>query len=163
MGSGLYSWVKTGEVKAEGNSITEGIGQATTVPGNLDVARGVIDDAVQVADPEALEQIFELQAQEGLSVGGSAGINVMAAILVARADGARPYGSYGSLRRRGALSKQAVQPGIPAGAEPAGAFLVGGIAKATTASGLERRRWNCSSSPAPSASATRRGPPGWRR
>ena len=37
MGSGLYSWVKTGEVKAEGNSITEGIGQATTVPGNLEV------------------------------------------------------------------------------------------------------------------------------
>jgi cysteine synthase len=87
MGSGLYSWVKTGEVKAEGNSITEGIGQATTVPGNLEVARGVIDDAVQVADPEALEQIYELQAQEGLSVGGSTGINVMAAILVARAMG----------------------------------------------------------------------------
>ncbi|HYI82815.1 MAG TPA: cysteine synthase A [Acetobacteraceae bacterium] len=87
MGSGLHSWVKTGEVKAEGNSITEGIGQATTVPGNLEVARGVIDDAVQVADPEALEQIYELQAQEGLSVGGSTGINVMAAILVARALG----------------------------------------------------------------------------
>jgi cysteine synthase len=51
------------------------------------VARGVIDDAVQVADPEALEQIYELQAQEGLSVGGSTGINVMAAILVARAMG----------------------------------------------------------------------------
>ena len=57
------------------------------MPGNLEVARGVIDDAVQVADPEALEQIFELQAQEGLSVGGSAGINVMAAIRVARAMG----------------------------------------------------------------------------
>jgi cysteine synthase A len=87
MGSGLYSWVKTGEVKAEGNSITEGIGQASNVPGNLEVARGVIDDAVQVPDPEALEQVFDLQQHEGLSVGGSAGINVAAAMRVARQMG----------------------------------------------------------------------------
>ena len=87
MGSGLYSWVKTGEVKAEGNSITEGIGQASNVPGNLEVARGVIDDAVQVPDPEALEQVFDLLRHEGLSIGGSAGINVAAAIRVARAMG----------------------------------------------------------------------------
>jgi cysteine synthase A len=87
MGSGLYSWIKTGEVKAEGNSITEGIGQATAVPGNLEVGRALIDDAVQVADPEALEQVFDLQQHEGISVGGSAGINVAAAIRVARAMG----------------------------------------------------------------------------
>jgi cysteine synthase len=87
MGSGLYSWVKTGEVKAEGTSITEGIGQATAVPGNLEPARGVIDDAVQVPDPEALDQVFDLQQHEGLSVGGSAGINVAAAVRVARAMG----------------------------------------------------------------------------
>jgi len=87
MGSGLYSWIKTGEVKAEGNSITEGIGQASNVPGNLEAGRGVIDDAVQVADPEALEQVFDLQQHEGLSVGGSAGINVAAAVRVARAMG----------------------------------------------------------------------------
>ena len=87
MGSGLYSWVKAGEMKAEGNSITEGIGQASNVPGNLEVARGVIDDAVQVPDPEALEQVFDLLQHEGLSVGGSAGINVAAAIRVAREMG----------------------------------------------------------------------------
>ena len=87
MGSGLYSWVKTGEVKAEGNSITEGIGQASNVPGNLEAGRPFIDDAVQVADPEALEQVFDLQQHEGLSVGGSAGINVAAAIRVAREMG----------------------------------------------------------------------------
>ena len=87
MGSGLYSWVKTGEVKAEGNSITEGIGQATAVPGNLEPARGVIDDAEQVPDPEALEQVYDLLQHEGLSVGGSAGINVAAAIRVARQMG----------------------------------------------------------------------------
>ena len=87
MGSGLYSWVKTGEVKAEGNSITEGIGQASNVPGNLEVARGVIDDALQVPDPEALEQVYDLLQHEGLSIGGSAGINVAAAIRVARQMG----------------------------------------------------------------------------
>ncbi len=87
MGSALFSWIKTGVLKAEGNSITEGIGQAARVPGNLEIAREFIDDAVQVADPEALEQVFDLQIHEGISVGGSAGINVAAAIRVARAMG----------------------------------------------------------------------------
>jgi cysteine synthase len=84
MGSGLHSWIKTGTVAAEGNSITEGIGQASTVPGNLEAGRPYIDDAVQIADPEALAQVYDLQAHEGISVGGSAGINVAAAIRVAR-------------------------------------------------------------------------------
>jgi cysteine synthase A len=87
MGSGMYSWIKTGEVKAEGNSITEGIGQASAVPGNLEHGRASIDDAVQVDDPTALEQVFDLQLHEGISVGGSAGINVAAAIAVARQMG----------------------------------------------------------------------------
>ena len=87
LGSGLYSWVTTGDVKAEGNSITEGIGQASTVPGNLEVGRDLIDAAEQISDPEALEQVFDLQQHEGISVGGSAGINVAAAIRVARAMG----------------------------------------------------------------------------
>ena len=87
MGSGLYAWIKTGVVKAEGTSITEGIGQASVAPGNLTVGREFIDDAVQVADPEALELIFDLQLHEGLSLGGSAGINVAAAIRVARQMG----------------------------------------------------------------------------
>ena len=87
MGSGLHSWIKTGEVKAEGNSITEGIGQASTVPGNLESGRALIDDAVQVSDPEALEQVYDLLLHEGLSIGGSAGINVAAAMRVARAMG----------------------------------------------------------------------------
>ncbi len=87
MGSALFSWVKTGTLKAEGNSITEGIGQAARVPGNLEPFRSMIDDAVQVPDPEALEQVFDLQIHEGLSVGGSAGINVAAAIQVARQMG----------------------------------------------------------------------------
>ncbi len=88
LGSALYSWVKTGIVKpSEGNSITEGIGQAARVPGNLEPARPFIDDAEMIADDEALAQIFDLQQHEGISVGGSAGINVAAAIRVARAMG----------------------------------------------------------------------------
>ncbi|PZW49073.1 cysteine synthase A [Humitalea rosea] len=84
-GSGLYSWVKTGEMKAEGSSITEGIGQSSKVPGNLEGAP--IDDAVRIEDPEALELCFELLLKEGLSIGGSAALNVAAAIRVAKAMG----------------------------------------------------------------------------
>jgi cysteine synthase len=87
MGSALYSWAKTGELKFEGNSITEGIGQAARAPGNLESARALIDDAVQIDDTEMLEQVFDLQIHEGISVGGSSGINVAAAIRVARALG----------------------------------------------------------------------------
>jgi cysteine synthase A len=86
-GSGLHSWVQTGEVKAEGSSITEGIGQAARAPGNLAAAREVIDDSLRVEDAEALEQVFDLMLHEGLAVGGSAGLNVAAAIRVARALG----------------------------------------------------------------------------
>jgi cysteine synthase A len=83
-GSGLASWVKTGEVKAEGSSITEGIGQAARAPGNLASGRAAIDDALRIEDAEALEQVFDLLLHEGISVGGSAGLNVAAAVRVAR-------------------------------------------------------------------------------
>jgi cysteine synthase len=80
-GSGLYGWVKNGDLTVTGSSITEGIGQSR-VPENLNNV--LIDDAVRISDPEALEQIFDLLINEGISVGGSAGINVAAAIQVAR-------------------------------------------------------------------------------
>jgi cysteine synthase A len=83
-GSGLYGWVKTNDLSVSGTSITEGIGQSR-VPGNLEGAP--IDDAERIPDAEALEQIFDLLIHEGLSVGGSAGINVAAAIRVARTLG----------------------------------------------------------------------------
>lgn len=87
MGSSLYSWVKTGELKPEGNSITEGIGQAARVPGNLIGDRNLIDDAVQVTDEEALAQVFDLLVHEGICVGGSAGLNIAAAVKIARQMG----------------------------------------------------------------------------
>ncbi len=83
-GSGLCGWVKSGDLTVTGSSITEGIGQSR-VPGNLEGAP--IDDAERIPDTEALEQVFDLLIHEGLSVGGSAGLNVAAAIRVARALG----------------------------------------------------------------------------
>jgi cysteine synthase A len=80
-GSALYGWVKSGGLTVEGSSITEGIGQSR-VPGNLEGAP--IDDAVRIPDAEALEQVFSLLKDEGISVGGSAGINIAAAIRVAK-------------------------------------------------------------------------------
>ncbi len=80
-GSGLYGWVKSGDLSVQGSSITEGIGQSR-VPGNLEGA--AIDDAMRIPDAEALEAVFSLLKHEGLSVGGSAGLNVAAAIRVAR-------------------------------------------------------------------------------
>ena len=84
LGSGLYGWVKSGDLSIEGSSITEGIGQSR-VPDNL--AGVAIDDAERIPDAEALEQIFDVLIHEGLSVGTSAGINIAAAIRVAKAMG----------------------------------------------------------------------------
>jgi cysteine synthase A len=80
-GSALYHYYKHGELKAEGDSITEGIGQGR-ITKNLEGAP--IDDAVQVTDHEALPIIFDLLSEEGLVVGGSTGINIAGAIKVAR-------------------------------------------------------------------------------
>jgi cysteine synthase len=84
MGSGLYHFVKHGEVKAEGDSVTEGIGNGR-VTQNL--AGAPIDDAVQIDDPAALRILFRLLKEEGLYLGGSTGINVAAAMRVAREMG----------------------------------------------------------------------------
>ena len=81
MGSGLYHYVKHGEVRAEGNSVTEGIGNGR-VTKNLEGAP--IDDAIRVDDPAAFAMIFRLLIEEGLYLGGSTGINVAAAVQVAR-------------------------------------------------------------------------------
>lgn len=84
MGSGLYSYVKTGEIKPEGNSVTEGIGNSR-VTANLEGAP--IDDAIQVDDPEALRVIYQLLREDGLFLGGSVGINVGAAVALAKKMG----------------------------------------------------------------------------
>jgi len=84
MGAAIYSWIKTGELKAQGSSITEGIGQGR-VTANLEGAP--IDDAFQIPDEEALPIIFDLLEHEGLCMGGSTGINVAGAIRLAQQMG----------------------------------------------------------------------------
>jgi cysteine synthase A len=81
LGSALYSYIKTGQLHAEGGSITEGIGNGR-VTANL--AGAPIDDAVRISDDEALPIVFDLVKEEGLVLGGSSGINVAAAIRIAR-------------------------------------------------------------------------------
>ena len=79
-GSGLFGWVRSGDLSVQGSSITEGIGQSR-VPGNLEGAH--VDDAMRIGDAEALDCLYNLLIHEGLSVGGSAGINVAAATRIA--------------------------------------------------------------------------------
>jgi cysteine synthase A len=81
LGAAIFSWIKTGELKSHGNSITEGIGQSR-VTANLEGAP--IDDAYEIPDEEALPIVFDLLEHEGLCMGGSTGINVAGAIRMAR-------------------------------------------------------------------------------
>jgi cysteine synthase A len=81
MGSALYGHYARGELKAEGTSITEGIGQGR-ITANLQGAP--IDVAFQVHDEEALSILFNLVEEEGLLLGGSSGINIAGAIALAR-------------------------------------------------------------------------------
>jgi cysteine synthase A len=80
-GAALYNWYAHGELKAEGSSITEGIGQGR-VTANLEGL--TVDYAYQIPDAEALEQVFDLTAHEGLCMGGSTGINIAGAIRLAK-------------------------------------------------------------------------------
>src|SRR6185369_17111710 len=71
MGAALYNYYKHGVLKAEGSSITEGIGQGR-ITANLEGAK--IDESYQIPDAEALPIIFDLLSEEGLCLGGSSGI-----------------------------------------------------------------------------------------
>ncbi|MCC5980887.1 MAG: cysteine synthase A [Oceanicaulis sp.] len=83
-GAALYGYYAHGELKAEGNSITEGIGQSR-ITANLEDAP--VDHAFRVPDEEALQVLYELIQHEGLCLGGSAGINIAGAIRLARKMG----------------------------------------------------------------------------
>ncbi len=80
-GAELYSYYTRGELKSEGSSITEGIGQGR-ITRNIDGTP--IDAAYQIPDAEALPLIFDLLKKEGLCLGGSSGINVAGAIRLAK-------------------------------------------------------------------------------
>ena len=81
MGAAMYNYVKHGELKSEGSSITEGIGQGR-VTKNIEGAP--VDDAYQISDAEAVQICFDLLKEEGLCLGGSSGIHVAGAIRMAK-------------------------------------------------------------------------------
>ncbi|MGE3066384.1 MAG: cysteine synthase A [Hyphomicrobiaceae bacterium] len=80
-GAALYSYYTTGELKAEGSSITEGIGQ-NRITKNLEGA--VVDRAYLIPDGESVPIVFRLLEEEGLCVGTSSGVNIAGAIRLAR-------------------------------------------------------------------------------
>ena len=80
-GAAMYSYFKHDELKGEGSSITEGIGQGR-ITGNLEDAP--VDDAYRISDEEALPIVFDLLEDEGLCLGGSSGINIAGAIRMAK-------------------------------------------------------------------------------
>jgi cysteine synthase len=83
-GAALYSFYKTGELKSEGSSITEGIGQGR-ITANLEGLK--VDHAFQIPDAETVEVVFQLLAEEGLCLGSSSGINVAGAIRLGKVLG----------------------------------------------------------------------------
>ena len=80
-GASLFNYYRHGELKSEGTSITEGIGQSR-ITANLEGL--TVDHAYRCTDPEALDILFRLVLEEGLCLGGSAGINVAGAVRLAR-------------------------------------------------------------------------------
>ena len=83
-GAALYNWYKHGELKAEGTSITEGIGQGR-VTANLEGV--VVDEAYRVEDRDWLPVLYNLVQEEGLCVGGSSALNVLGAMRLAKTMG----------------------------------------------------------------------------
>ena len=81
MGSALFNFYKFGNLKAEGSSITEGIGQGRET---ANLVGAPIDDAYQITDEEALPIVYGLLQNEGLCMGTSSGINVAGAIRMAK-------------------------------------------------------------------------------
>ena len=84
MGAALFHYYKHGELKSEGSSITEGIGQGRIT---ANISELQVDDAFQVTDAEMLHMLYDLIVHEGLVLGGSAALNVVGAVRLARQMG----------------------------------------------------------------------------
>ena len=84
MGSALFNYYRDGELKSEGNSISEGIGQGR-ITKNLEKA--IVDECFQITDHQALPIIYNLLQDEGLCMGGSTGINIAGAIELGKKMG----------------------------------------------------------------------------
>ena len=84
MGAAMFNYYKNGELKSEGSSITEGIGQGRITANLTDLQ---VDDAFQISDAEMLNMLYDLIVHEGLVLGGSAALNVVGAMRLARQMG----------------------------------------------------------------------------
>jgi cysteine synthase A len=121
-GAALYSYYTTGELKAEGSSITEGIGQGR-ITANLEGAP--IDFACRISDEEAVNIVFDLLQEEGLCMGGSSGINIAGAMALAKELGpghtiVTILCDYGNR-----YQSKALQSRLPALERPAGTSVAG--------------------------------------
>jgi cysteine synthase len=83
-GAALYNFYTSGELRAEGSSISEGIGQGR-ITANLEGFRP--DFAYNIPDAEALPIVFDTLAEEGICLGGSSGVNLAGAVRMAREMG----------------------------------------------------------------------------
>lgn len=83
-GAALYGYYANGELKSEGTSVTEGIGQSRITANLEDVE---VDLAYRIKDETALQVLFDLVQEEGMCLGGSAGVNIAGAIAMAKEMG----------------------------------------------------------------------------
>lgn len=80
-GSGLYNYFKKGEILVEGTSITEGIGNSRITKNMENMP---VDDCYRIDDVEALKMVYQVLKKDGLFMGGSVGINLAAAVRLAK-------------------------------------------------------------------------------
>ena len=122
-GFAMYELFKHGTAKSTpGDSITEGIGLGRVTP-VIETAK--VDDAFLISDEEAVTVIYDLLEHEGLCLGGSTGVNVAGAIRLAKQLGPGKTIVTILCRFRQPLSVKAVQSGVHALEEPAGAGMAG--------------------------------------
>ncbi len=119
-GAALWHYYAHGTLKAEGDSITEGIGQGR-ITANLEGL--TVDLPYRIPDAEAVATVFDLLREEGLCLGASSGMNVAGAIRMARDLGPGPPDRHRALRLWHALPVEALQPRVPAREGPAGPGL----------------------------------------
>ena len=110
-GAALYSYYKTGELKSEGSSITEGIGQGR-ITKNIEGA--TVDRAYLIPDAELVAVCFQLLSEERAVRGRLDRRQRRRRHPARQGDGPRPHHRHAALRLRHALLLEAVQPGVPA-------------------------------------------------
>ena len=118
MGSALYNYYKTGELKAEGSSITEGIGQGRVTE---NIADAMVDDAFQISDEEALEIVYDHAAARRPLPWRVIGHQHCRRGAPGAGHGPRTHDRDAAVRLREPVSVEDVQSGVPEGKRPAGA------------------------------------------